>query len=184
MTVPDIKPLGAIILTGGRSMRMGEDKGARVWGVRRAVDWVVDLAHSVGADRVITAGVFEYGYDHVLDPAPHAGPVSGILAGLDKLDGRFSRVLVLAVDAPTVSKSDLSPLIAAGSPGASFTGMPLPMVIDASIRPADVRSDWPLRRFVERAGLVQLVAVPESVARLRGANTPEEQALLIRELPQ
>ena len=184
MILPDVKPLGAIILTGGRSTRMGEDKGARVWGARRAVDWVVDLAAKVGAGQVITAGRVEYGYDHVPDPTPHAGPVSGILAGLDKLDGRFARVLVLAVDAPTVLADDLRLLLASGGPGASFTGMPLPMVIDASIRPADVQSDWPLRRFVEQAGLIQLVATPESMARLKGANTPEEQALLMRNSPR
>lgn len=183
MPPPDLKLLAAIVLTGGRSTRMGEDKGARIWGARRAVDWVVDLAERVGAAQVITAGGFEYGYDHVPDPTPHAGPVSGILAGLDRLDGRFARVLVLAVDAPTVSQSDLRLLMATAGPGASFTGMPLPMVIDASLRPADVQSDWPLRRFVERAGLAQLVAAPESMARLRGANTPEEQALLMRKLP-
>ncbi len=184
MILPDVKPLGAIILTGGRSTRMGEDKGARAWGKRRAVDWVVDLAKRAGASQVITAGRVEYGYDHVPDPTSHAGPVCGILAGLDKLDGRFARVLVLAVDAPTVLADDLRLLLASGSPGASFTGMPLPMVFDASIRPADVQSDWPLRRFVERTGLVQLVAAPESMARLRGANTPEEQALLMRDLPR
>ena len=184
MPRPDLKTLAAIVLTGGRSTRMGEDKGARFWGTRRAVDWLVDLAGKVGAAQVITAGGFEYGYDHVMDPTLHAGPVSGLLAGLDMLPSRFSRVLVLAVDAPTILESDLSPLIAAGSPGASFSGMPLPMVIDASIRPADVQSDWPLRRFVERAGLIQLVASPDSLARLRGANTPEEQALLMRNSPR
>ena len=184
MTRPDVKPLGAITLTRGRSTRMGEDKGARVWGARRAVDWAVDLAHQMGADHVITAGGFEYGYDHVMDPAAHAGPVCGILAGLSKLDGQFSRVLVLAVDAPTILESDLNPLLAAGSPGASFTGLPLPMLIDPGVAPAEAQGDWPLRRFVERAGLIQLVASPDSLARLRGANTPEEQALLMRDSPR
>ena len=184
MILPDVKPLGAIILTGGRSTRMGEDKGARIWGARRAVDWVVDLAGKMGASHVITAGSFEYGFDHAPDPALHAGPVSGIVSGLEKLDGRFARVLVLAVDAPTILERDLSPLLATGSPGASFADMPLPMMIDATVRPADVQSDWPLRRFVEQAGLIQLVATPESMARLRGANTPEEQALLMRDLPR
>ena len=41
--------LGAIILSGGASSRMGVDKAAMDWLGRRAVDRVADLAFEVGA---------------------------------------------------------------------------------------------------------------------------------------
>lgn len=170
--------VGAIILTGGASSRMGADKAAQLWGGRRAVDRVADLALALGAPRVLTAGEGDYGFEGVRDPAPQSGPVAGVLAGLAALGP--GRVLVLAVDAPTLTADDLAPLLAADPPGATFEGLPLPMVIDREAAPADAAPDWPLRRFAERAGLARLPPPPGAAERLRGANTPGERERLLR----
>ena len=67
--------LGAIILTGGASRRMGTDKAAQLWDGRRAVDRVAELARSVGATVVVSAGDGEFGLPRAPDPAPLSGPV-------------------------------------------------------------------------------------------------------------
>src|SRR4051794_11241884 len=54
--------LGALILTGGASSRMGVDKAAAAWSGVRAVDRVVALAKALGAQPVLTAGAVDYGY--------------------------------------------------------------------------------------------------------------------------
>jgi molybdopterin-guanine dinucleotide biosynthesis protein A len=172
--------LGAIILTGGASRRMGEDKGAQVWGDRRAVDWVADLARTLGASRILTAGEGDYGLERVRDPAPQSGPVAGVLAGLAALGRETNRVLVLAVDAPTLRAEDLAPLMASGPPGAAFEGFPLPMIIDPRSAPPDAQVDWPLRRLVEQAGLALLALPAQTTDRIRGANTGEERLRLLR----
>lgn len=170
--------VGAIILTGGASSRMGVDKAAQLWDGRRAVDRVADLALALGAPRVLTAGEGDYGLERVRDPAPQSGPVAGVLAGLAALGP--GRVLVLAVDAPTLTPEDLAPLLVAGPPGATFEDLPLPMVFDRDAAPADAALDWPLRRFVERAGLQRLAPPPGAGERLRGANTPQERDRLLQ----
>lgn len=172
-------PLGAIILTGGASRRMGADKATQLWGQERAVDLVAGLAASAGAALVISAGPGRLGLPRALDAAPHGGPVGGILSGLAWLGGRCAKVLVLAVDAPTLRLADIAPLLSAPSPGAVFAGLPLPMVLDPHAAPADAAADWPVRRFAERSGLAQLEPNAGSLARLRGANTPQEQAGLL-----
>ncbi|HEY0651236.1 NTP transferase domain-containing protein, partial [Phenylobacterium sp.] len=48
--------LGVVILTGGASSRMGADKAALLWGGRRAVDRLADLARELGAAAVLTSG--------------------------------------------------------------------------------------------------------------------------------
>ncbi len=174
-------PLHVIILTGGASRRMGTDKAELAWDGLRAVDRLAALARSLGAARILTAGEGDYGLERVRDPAPHSGPVAGVLAGLAALKDQPGRVLVLAVDAPTLTAADLAPLLAAPARGAAYVGLPLPMVLDPANTPADARDDWPLRRFVERAGLAQLPADPPVENRLRGANTPEERDRLLRE---
>jgi molybdopterin-guanine dinucleotide biosynthesis protein A len=171
-------PFGAIILTGGGSVRMGADKALLDWDGRRAVDRVADLARAVGAVRVLTAGR-DHGLDHVADAEPGAGPVGGVLAGAAVLSASgVTRMLVLAVDAPTVTTGDLAPLLAATAPGAFYDGLPIPMTITLAALPADAEAGWPLRRLVERAGLAGLACDQAVRARLRGANTPEERAAL------
>jgi len=171
--------LGAVILVGGASSRMGVDKASLDWDGQRAVDRVADLARAAGAGLVLTAGG-DYGLPFVADPTPQAGPVAGIVAATTRLRGAgVDRVLILAVDAPTLGLADLAPLLAAPEPGAAYAGFPLPSVIALASLPEGVGANWPLRRLVEQAGLATLPCPPELAQRLRGANTPEERAALL-----
>jgi molybdopterin-guanine dinucleotide biosynthesis protein A len=167
-------PFGAIILTGGASRRMGADKALLDWDGERAVDRVAALAMAAGAVRVLTAGR-DHGLEHVEDPWPGAGPVGGVLAGARALAAQgLSRMLVLAVDAPTATVEDLAPLLAAAEPGAFYEGLPVPMIVTLAALP-EAEAGWPLRRLVEAAGLAALACDEAVRLRLRGANTPEER---------
>lgn len=166
--------LGAIILCGGGSRRMGRDKAALDWEGRRAVDLVAELARAVGADALVTAGA-DLGLPWTPDDATGAGPVGGVLAGARALG--TARLLVLAVDAPTITPDDLAALLIHGG---CYEGLPLPMVLNAAALPPDAKAGWPLRRLAERAGLATLPVPDGALARLRGANTPEERARLLR----
>lgn len=175
--------LGAMILSGGASSRMGVDKGAMDWLGRRAVDRTADLAWAVGAGMVITVGARDYGLPRVVDEPLPGGPVGGVLAGARALreDGCV-RALVLAADAPTLVPDDLAPLLAAQGAGAAFEGLHLPFVAAIGLLPADARADWPMARLLERARLARLAPAETARARLRGANTPAEREALLAEL--
>ena len=172
--------MGAIILAGGASRRMGADKALIEWDGVRAIDRVVRLARDVGADPVIVSGA-DHGIRFVPDPEAGAGPVAGVLAASSILRSEGVEVaLVLAVDAPTITAEDLAPLLGASAPGAAFAGLPAPMVLHVMAVPPDAENGWPLRRFVERAGLKELPVPRGAHNRLRGANTPLEQQTLIK----
>lgn len=169
--------LGAIILVGGASSRMGQDKALLTWSGQRAVDRVADLARVLGAKTVLTAGG-DYGLPFVLDPSPQAGPVSGILAAAEQLAAEgCERAVILAVDAPTLTAEDLAPLLEPAE-GGYYEAYPLPMVLPLAAIDGAAKADWPLRRLVERAGLRSFPPAPDRAMRLRGANTPEERAAL------
>jgi molybdenum cofactor guanylyltransferase len=177
--------LAAIILVGGASSRMGADKAALSWNGRSAVDRLEALAREVGADRVLTAGGGEHGLERVDDPAPGGGPVSGIVAGIAALRATgHGRVVVLAVDAPTIRPTDLAPLMAAAAPGAAYEGLNLPLVLDIAATPDDAGPGWPVARLIDRAGLARLACPSEATERLRGANTPDERDRLLVELAE
>jgi molybdopterin-guanine dinucleotide biosynthesis protein A len=170
--------LGAVILAGGASRRMGEDKATLLWGGERAVDRVARLATDLGARHLVVAGG-DYGWPFVLDPRPQAGPCAGVSAGAGVLRAAgCSRMIVLAVDAPTLAPDDLAPLLAAPL-GAAYRGFPIPFAAPLASLPADIASDMPLRRLIERLGLTQIEPSEAVARRVRGANTPAERAALM-----
>ena len=176
--------LGAMILTGGASTRMGADKAAQLWAGVPAVERVAALAAAVGARPVITVGGEAHGLPHVRDEPPLGGPVGGVLAGAAALrQAGCTRVLVLAVDAPTLQAADLAPLIEAAEPGAAYEGLHLPLVASLSALPTDAEAGWPLVRLVERAGLARPTCPPQVAARIRGANTLDERDALLACMP-
>jgi molybdopterin-guanine dinucleotide biosynthesis protein A len=172
--------LGTLILTGGGSSRMGADKAEILWGDRRAIDLVHDLAIACGAARVVTVGGRDYGYSFVADAA--LGPVGGVLSGAATLTVEgIDRLLVLAVDAPTITPADLGPLLGAAD-GAAYEGLHLPFVTPIARLAREAQPGWPLARLVERSGLLSLPPPAGAAHRLRGANTPGERDALLKAL--
>lgn len=172
--------LGAVILTGGASSRMGADKATELWNGVRAVDWIAQTAQDCGADYVVTAGRIDYGLAFAADATPLGGPVGGVLAGAAALRAAgCDWALILAVDAPTLSTGDLASLLAEPSPGAAFQGLHLPMVVHLDALPSDSEANWPLRRLAERAGLARLACPADRRDHVKGANTPQERDALL-----
>lgn len=169
--------LGAIILAGGASRRMGTDKARLAWGGRRAIDRVAELAVGAGAARVLVSGG-DYGLPFVEDPNPLGGPTGGVLAAADALRAEgLSAMLVLAVDAPTILPEDLAALLGQAQ-GAYYEGFPLPFLAPIDRTPWDAPAGLPLRKLVSILGLKALSPTDALALRLRGANTPSEKAVL------
>ena len=98
-----------IILAGGQSRRMGRDKAAVLCGGRPLLDLVKARLEPQCAGLVLSrqsgsAEASEWGLPLVTDDMPgHAGPLAGILAGLDWLAqqrGGATHAVVAAVDTP------------------------------------------------------------------------------------
>lgn len=117
-SVPD-RPgvVGGLLLTGGRSSRLGKDKAnlpyhnatlARVLGERLA--GAVDIAIEVGDGAS--------GLPHVRESPPGGGPLAAVARGWGALvdQGELSGVVVLACDLPLMSGAALSFLARHPSP--------------------------------------------------------------------
>lgn len=92
------------------------------------------------------------------------------------------KLLVLATDAPTLLADDLRPFVDSPAPGAAFARLYLPLVAHVGSVPQAVPPGQSLRWLVSEMKLRSLPASPEIQARLRGANTPHERALLLARL--
>jgi molybdopterin-guanine dinucleotide biosynthesis protein A len=170
--------LGALILTGGASSRMGEDKARLAWGGLRSVDLVALRAREVGARPVLSVGASDLGLPAVDEAG--GGPVAGVMAGSAALRAAgCGRALVLAVDAPTLLASDLAPLLETPPPGAAYAGLHLPLVLDLAHLPPLAGRGWSMARLLTEAGVRLLEAAADAIPRLRGANTPAEREALL-----
>ena len=105
VTVPEPPRLGAIVLAGGRSSRMGTPKALlnwhgstlvrRVTGILQRVADPVVVVHADGQELPPLPGV-----ERVVDHAPDRGPLEGMAAGLRAVAGRCPAVFVSGTDLP------------------------------------------------------------------------------------
>jgi molybdopterin-guanine dinucleotide biosynthesis protein A len=104
--------LGAVVLAGGRSRRMGSDKAVVEFCGARMIDRVAGILGSVAEPVVVVArrasDVGEVGGVVVEDEQPYAGPLPALVAGL-RSTGR-ERNVVVACDMPFLNTTLLSRL--------------------------------------------------------------------------
>ncbi|MBD3636321.1 MAG: molybdenum cofactor guanylyltransferase [Crocinitomicaceae bacterium] len=101
-----------IILAGGKSSRMGEDKGLMALFGKPMIAYVLDKAKEISEDIIIVSDNDNYkkfGYKVVRDLYKGLGPLSGILSGLTKSDHAAN--LILSCDIPYIKSGLLNYLI-------------------------------------------------------------------------
>jgi molybdopterin-guanine dinucleotide biosynthesis protein A len=109
--------LSAIILAGGKSVRMGRDKARLDIGGRPLLARQIQLVRETGAGEVFISGhagedYAEFGCPVLCDRFEDAGPLAGIERALAM--AASSRVLVVAVDMPNLTPAVLKQLTGRG----------------------------------------------------------------------
>jgi molybdopterin-guanine dinucleotide biosynthesis protein A len=108
----------AVILAGGQSSRMGQDKASLPFGDETMLERVVRVVRQVADDVLVVArdGQFDGGNPFpnspvriVHDPVAHLGPLAGIATGLGASNSDIN--LVIACDMPLVSPAVLRRLL-------------------------------------------------------------------------
>lgn len=192
-------PLYGLVLSGGRSSRMGQDKAALRIGGRTQLERAMALLApnverafvSVRADQRDDS--LRAGFDQITDTRANLGPIAGILAAQERFPA--SAWLVLACDLPLLDATTLECLLRARAPHrlatafrSSHDGLPEPLC--AVYEPASHASllayveagrQCP-RKFLMSADL-ELIDEPDPRA-LDNANTPEEHASAMNMLEQ
>jgi molybdopterin-guanine dinucleotide biosynthesis protein A len=101
------------VVAGGESQRIGRDKALLAWGEGTLLDHAVRRLTACCNDVRILCGqearYAECGLPLVLDRVADAGPLGGVLSGLESLDGELG--LFLGVDLPGVSVALLRHLV-------------------------------------------------------------------------
>jgi molybdopterin-guanine dinucleotide biosynthesis protein A len=101
-----------IILAGGKSSRMGTEKGLLQLGTKRMIEHAIDILKKQCDQIIISANSKAYdflGYPVVADVILNSGPMGGIYSGL--ISSKTELNLVLSCDMPLIQKELLADLI-------------------------------------------------------------------------
>lgn len=101
-----------IILAGGKSSRMGTDKGLLKIENKTFVEYVIDAVKSLVDDIIIVSDNPDYdqfGFERIDDIIKEAGPVAGLYAGLKH--SKTENNLVLSCDVPMIKTEILKLLV-------------------------------------------------------------------------
>ena len=112
MQLPEQIKLTAIILAGGKSTRMNEDKGLIIFNGMMLVQHVIDSLKPVtGSIFIITSNISyrQLGYPCIEDEMKEKGPLGGIYTGL--IHSPAIKNLVVGCDMPFLSGNVFSGLI-------------------------------------------------------------------------
>ena len=104
MSSSDNKITG-IILSGGKSCRMGNDKGLCMLGEKPMVSYGLEVLNSLCDEVLISAndGVYDkFNYPIIRDEVFEIGPLGGLFSAIKK--AKYKHVLVLSCDMPFVNK--------------------------------------------------------------------------------
>ncbi len=171
-----------VVLAGGLSTRMGEDKSRLIVEGRQLWERQALLLEAIGADAVVVSGPEEgpwagSRYRAVADDQEKVGPMGGIFSVMQEL--RPDRVLVLAVDMPQMEAGFLLRLLDRASecgvgvvPRVNGFWEPLAAVYSQGLMPLlrehIESSNFELQKLVDegvRRGLVAALECPEERAR-------------------
>lgn len=182
-------PMNGLVLAGGRSTRMGEDKGLIKWHHKEQRYHVADLIApfceavfiSCRADQ---AASMDPGYRLIMDEEENAGPLGAILSAFHQDNTRAW--LVLACDLPLIDHTTLQFLVSHRNPTAHATtfrsphdGLPEPLITIwepsalSLLEPAFADGKRCPRKVLLN-NVITLLDAPQPLA-MANANTPEDR---------
>ncbi len=186
--------VSAILLAGGKSSRMGTDKGALPFDGRPMLEHQIAKLKGLGVGEIIVSGrsADTSGTRCVMDEYTGRGPLGGLHACLSA--ARFPDCLILSVDMPLVPEETLRVLLSAHFAGEQSITLltlgdrpePLPAVCRRELAPVAARlletGDGSLRSLLREAPF-RLLPYRGARELLMNCNTPEEyrRALAIAE---
>ncbi|HNP37036.1 MAG TPA: NTP transferase domain-containing protein [Woeseiaceae bacterium] len=183
------RTLYGLVLAGGNSRRMGQDKAAMRRGGQSQLEFAFDLLARLTSRQFVSVRAGQAGdplrarFPRIVDRDENIGPLAGILAALGEYPA--SDWLVVACDLPNLELQTLRYLVENAPPGealvayrSSVDGMPEPLCAlyraeSAPILRRAVNNGSGCPRKIMQQNGVHLLQLPNPAA-LHNVNTPED----------
>jgi len=167
-----------VILAGGRSQRMGQDKALLLYEGASFLQHAQNLAGFLGADKVVVLGRSD-NTNGIADSTPYQGPAVSLVEWINRQENYPFRLITLPVDMPFLEAENLKHLMLVES-GAYFHDQFLPFtaIVQKSIDSAPVR----LKNLLEKLGVTSVSLPKKWHNHLKNINTPDDLAYLSSKL--
>lgn len=157
-----------IVLAGGQSSRMGQNKALMSYMGVPMVTHMMNILRQSGIDDIFISGAVE-GFDTIPDVTPFAGPAQAICNVLRQKDA-YDGYICVPVDMPLLTPEVLRILISQPQ-GGYFAAHPLPFFLKKCRNIDDSHS---VRDFLD-ANQVPIIPLPDIMREIMvNTNTPEE----------
>lgn len=163
-----------VVLAGGRSSRMGQDKAFLEYHGKPLVAHMLDVLRSTGVEDVIVSGHVE-GYDCVVDDAPFSGPAAAIRTLISSRPS-YDGFLFVPVDMPLLT-SDILKYLLEREEGGYFIDWPLPAFIT---RPCSESKQASVQGILDDYGVYPVHLPEHFLPFMKNANTPKEWKGIVR----
>lgn len=172
--MPDERRIAGVVLAGGRSSRMGQDKAHMDYHGRTLVDHMAALLKETGLTDIHISGrtgesCASTGYRCLQDSRPFAGPAAAIRDVLVRL-ADYDGVLFVPVDMPFLTRAVLQDLLRHQN-GAHYEGWPLPLYLPTSGNPGEGQS---VRQMISGMNVKTLPLPEAGHGCFANLNTPED----------
>lgn len=174
-----------VILAGGKSSRMGQNKALLPWRSMRLIDHMAQTLKEAGLNGIYASGAID-GYPNIRDLVTQKGPVGGICSTVLQLSAVYQHLLFIPVDMPLLSANVLSALLADAQnfEARYFAGYPLPCLLHASEELSSLArdtlenmkndADYSVQRFLGLLGATALETPEMHAGKLTNINTPQQ----------
>ncbi len=168
--------IAGIILAGGQSSRMGQDKAGLVYQGQKLLDFMVKKVLETGVAEVMVSGQAA-GYTCLADETPWQGPARAMLGMAGRLQG-FEAALFVPVDMPLITVGLLQKLLQSPA-GGYYAGHFLPACVplkqlSPAVEKAFTGQNLSVEKLLREIGAPQFPVRPEDEAFFLNVNTPEE----------
>ncbi|TAH37522.1 MAG: hypothetical protein EYC62_01155 [Alphaproteobacteria bacterium] len=166
--IPDLKQIAGIVLAGGKSSRMGQNKALLFYKGKPMAEHMLNILKRTGIEDVFISGSLE-GYPCLEDDEIHAGPAAAIRDVLKRKPG-YQGYIFVPVDMPLLRPEILKELISQKR-GCYFTGWPLPAFLTP---PFKLNHEKSVQRLLDANDIRPLNLPQDFEGLMINANTPEE----------
>jgi len=162
------RKIAGVVLAGGKSSRMGQDKALLNYNGSSLLDHSIGLLTRAGISDIYVSGDFA-GYDCISDSMDNRGPAHAISDVLLELNN-FDAVIFMPVDMPLVSQEILS-LLLSQNKTSYFVNYPLPAFFVAPFQKLRVDS---VRELLAAMGADAITLPIEFEDKLANINTAKQ----------
>lgn len=170
----DCNCIAGVVLAGGRSSRMGQNKALLDYQGKPLIEHMIEILQTAGIRKVFISGDVD-GYDGLSDQEPFTGPAEAIKSVIKNLFG-YAGFLFVPVDMPLL-KPDILHLLLQQKEGGYFIDWPLPAFITPPYPESEKKS---VQGLLDDYGIYP-VALPEHFSFfMKNTNTPQDWAEVIK----